>query len=373
MAFELPKLVDLTDDQLTILNAAYDKNMIVGGPPGTGKSVLAIYRAADLSNKRRKTLLLVYNRPLKFYISTAVDSLHITTEVSTYHAWLNEMYKNVIQKNAPKWNFDWDFNAVCEDFKRLGTIYDDIIIDEAQDFPIELIKALTYVGKHISCFMDVKQRIFSSRHASYADIATTLGIRTMYTLSDNFRNTEEIFNFAKLYNSEIDDDILTMRNGEKPLFAKVNSLDQVYETIQNIVDNNPARTIGVFTNYGKQEEVSDSIRKLVGSKVSVRAYDGNSANSNLWKINFDNNGVFVLSTGTMKGLEFDVVVIPRVDGLKRKKDKELDSNTFYVAATRASEDLYCFYETDQQSSSYIDVFGPLNLARDLVDWEDLTQ
>jgi Uncharacterized conserved protein (DUF2075). len=49
VAFELPRLVDLTDDQLTILNASYDKNMIVSGAPGTGKSVLAIYRAADLS------------------------------------------------------------------------------------------------------------------------------------------------------------------------------------------------------------------------------------------------------------------------------------------------------------------------------------
>ena len=64
MAFELPRLVDLTDDQLTILNASYDKNMIVSGAPGTGKSVLAIYRAADLSKHNKRTLLLIYNKPL---------------------------------------------------------------------------------------------------------------------------------------------------------------------------------------------------------------------------------------------------------------------------------------------------------------------
>jgi len=64
VAFELPRLVDLTDDQLTILNASYDKNMIVSGAPGTGKSVLAIYRAADLSKHNKRTLLLIYNKPL---------------------------------------------------------------------------------------------------------------------------------------------------------------------------------------------------------------------------------------------------------------------------------------------------------------------
>ena len=62
VAFDLPRLVDLTDDQLTILNAAYNKNMIVSGAPGTGKSVLAIYRAADLSKKNSKTFTAPLNR-----------------------------------------------------------------------------------------------------------------------------------------------------------------------------------------------------------------------------------------------------------------------------------------------------------------------
>ena len=223
MAFELPRLVDLTDDQLTILNASYDKNMIVSGAPGTGKSVLAIYRAADLSKHNKRTLLLIYNKPLKLYISSAVNSLRISTEVSTYHAWLFSVYRNILHEDAPQVDMNWDYGKVIEDFKQLGMLYDNIIIDEAQDFPIEMIQALTYVGKSINCFMDVNQRIVSNRYTRYQDIANVLGIKRMYTLSENFRNTEEVYEFAKLYNQN-NNDITTTRNGEKPLFVNLNQV-----------------------------------------------------------------------------------------------------------------------------------------------------
>ena len=118
---------------------------------------------------------------------------------------------------------NWDYGKVIEDFKQLGMLYDNIIIDEAQDFPIEMIQALTYVGKSINCFMDVNQRIVSNRYTRYQDIANVLGIKRMYTLSENFRNTEEVYEFAKLYNQN-NNDITTTRNGEKPLFVNLNQV-----------------------------------------------------------------------------------------------------------------------------------------------------
>ena len=368
MAFELPRLVDLTDDQLTIFNAPFDKNMIVSGAPGTGKSVLAIYRAADLSGKNRKTLLLVYNKPLRLYISSAVKSLGIDTEVSTYHAWLFQIYRNVIHKPAPQENMVWDYNEVVSDMRRVGILYDTILIDEAQDFPIEMIQALSYISKTVNCFMDVDQRIVSQRFTRYQDIAKVLGLKGMYKLKQNFRNTQEVYSFATLYNSN-NKDISTIRNGEKPLFVKTPSKGDMYRIVDTLILNNSTRTIGIFTNYGEQEEWYDRIKKSVGSKVTVSAYDSKSQNRDLWTIDFEKTGVFILSTGTMKGLEFDVVIIPGVNSLLGKKNTALNSNTFYVAATRASEDLYCLYNEERSGSQCIDVFGPLMNSRDLVDWE----
>ena len=368
MAFELPRLVDLTDDQLTVLNASYEKNMIVSGAPGTGKSVLAIYRAADLSKNRKKTLLLVFNKPLKQYISSAVRSLNINTVVSTYHAWLFNFYKKVIEKEPPQSNYNWDFEKVIEDFKSVGYKYDTIIIDEAQDFPKDLIEALTYVGKTVNCFMDVNQRIQNKENNRYQDIAWILGVRGMYTLSENFRNTEEIYEFAKIYSKDRMQ-ITTSRNGEKPLFVKTLTEDDIYDTIETLVLNNSTSTIGIFTSYGEQEEMYETLNRAVGDRVKVYAYDGSSENSEFKNINFDKTGIFILSTGTMKGLEFDVVIVPRADKIKLTSTNNLSSNTFYVAATRASEELYCLYSEEQCRGRYIDVFSPLMRNKELVDWE----
>lgn len=48
MAFKLPKYSDLTDEQRVIVNLPLDKNHLVTGAPGTGKSVIAIYRVSDM-------------------------------------------------------------------------------------------------------------------------------------------------------------------------------------------------------------------------------------------------------------------------------------------------------------------------------------
>ena len=46
---------------------------------------------------------------------------------------------------------------------------------------------------------------------------------------------------------------------------------------------------------------------------------------------------------TMKGLEFDIVLIPRIDQISTSNNQIIDNNGLYVATTRANEELYCFY------------------------------
>lgn len=59
MAFKLPKYSDLTNEQRIIVNLPLDKNHLVTGAPGTGKSVIAIYSA--LSSGNIKCVLGIFN------------------------------------------------------------------------------------------------------------------------------------------------------------------------------------------------------------------------------------------------------------------------------------------------------------------------
>ena len=89
------------------------------------------------------------------------------------------------------------------------------------------------------------------------------------------------------------------------------------------------------------------------------------------EINFDKKGVYVLSLNTMKGLEFDVVLIPRCECIKATDDARVNKNMFYVATTRASEVLACFYFGETSSNKYVDVFGPIKGHENLIDRKGL--
>lgn len=53
----LPRDRDLTKEQLPIISLPIDEDYVIVGGPGTGKTVMAVYRAGMMRNK--KVLLLV--------------------------------------------------------------------------------------------------------------------------------------------------------------------------------------------------------------------------------------------------------------------------------------------------------------------------
>ena len=90
------------------------------------------------------------------------------------------------------------------------------------------------------------------------------------------------------------------------------------------------------------------------------------------EISFDNEGIYVLSYNTMKGLEFDEVIMPRFDKVENSGDDETDTNLIYVAISRASHYFFGIYQGMEHHIGYIDVMKPFrNGAADkgIVRWE----
>ena len=149
MAFKLPKYTELTNDQKIIAGLGFDKNILVSAAPGTGKTVIAIYRAHELSDAGKKVAMLVYKRTLMKYLESTVKSLKIRAVVNTWHSWLVEFYdKTLDKKNGYRLDSDdaysYNWSRIKMDFERWGArntskMFDTVILDEAQDIPIDLI------------------------------------------------------------------------------------------------------------------------------------------------------------------------------------------------------------------------------------------
>lgn len=267
MAFKLPKYKQLTDSQRMIVNLPLTGNHLIVGGPGTGKTVIAIYRASDMARAQKRVLLLVYNRPLMLYISAAVQSLGIQADVNTWQAWLPGVYREYFQKGHPTTNgqFTYDWEQIYKDFQGLGKIYDVIILDEAQDLPKELLRALTYVTESISCFMDVDQTV-TQVSSDYHDVEEILDVNTPFRLTHNYRNTKEIFEFARVYNPQVKASAQN-RSGEKPKmilcsgYGEEDPSQLTSRMVQYIKRYSHFSSIGIFVTSSAQQVTYEALKR----------------------------------------------------------------------------------------------------------------
>ena len=113
MGFRLPYKSELSIEQNEIVNLKPTINWVIQGAPGTGKTVMAIYRAAHVSSMARfgkKVLMLVYNRNLMEFMREAVEE-YANCDVLTYHQWLSDIYRSEFGCSYPQsapYTPEWD-------------------------------------------------------------------------------------------------------------------------------------------------------------------------------------------------------------------------------------------------------------------------
>ena len=87
----LPGEYELSREQRDVMSASTDESLLVIGPPGTGKTVLAIYRHKAIEKLSREVTSTVHNHVLKSYCDLG----------NTFTAWLRKWWKNSTGKAIP--------------------------------------------------------------------------------------------------------------------------------------------------------------------------------------------------------------------------------------------------------------------------------
>lgn len=364
MGFKLPNGNDLSEEQLDIINLPTTKNWVIAGAPGTGKTVMAIYRATQVS-RNHKALLLVYNIPLMQFLQTAVkNSNYRNCTVSTYYQWLSNFYRKQFGTKLPEVErFAPDWPVVGQNCKRLGKMYEHIIIDEAQDFPIELIQILMGLSKNITCFIDQNQAIEAGKTNTTSAIKA-LCEETPYTLTRNFRNTIEIRNLSALF-CKNGNPAEARTNGKKPTMIQCSNYDDQVEEMCRIIRQNEEKSVGIIVNNKNLKPTYNSLTNALDSDINIEVYKTMTGNS----LDFETDGVKIVSYGTMKGLEFDIVLLPRFEKVLSTGDTVADLNRIYVATSRPLSELYMFYFDKRITNGWINTFTPINANAHLVDWK----
>ena len=367
MAFKLPNGSDLSEEQLDIINLPVTKDWVIKGAPGTGKTVMAIYRAGQAGRiaKNKPVLMLVYNNPLMKFLSTAVTgNYYINVQVLTYAQWIYDMFNEYNLGRVPKEGREYAWGEIASSLSGIGKKYAHVIIDEAQDFPIELLQILKRLSDHMTCFIDPNQAVEIGKTETYQAIRT-LCVEAPYTLTRNFRNSKPIRDLSAIYCREGEpapSDI----PGRKPVLIKCTQGDFAAQNQKmiSIINRNKEKDIGVIVNPNALNSTYNALSSALPD-VNVQMHKSMTTHA----LDFSQTGVKIVSYGTMKGLEFDLVLLPMFDKIMMQDGGIVDANRAYVAVTRPISELYMFYWQKTPSPGKIDTMTALVRNSSLVDWK----
>ena len=367
MPFEIIRNEDLSKEQLEVLNRTAYSDLVVEGGPGTGKTSLAIMRARRFF-PQSTVLVLVYNRPLMLYLQSALQAnTGWGFNADTYHNWLGDFYRNTFGCAYPCLDkFEPDWEKIEPQMTTLGKKYQQIIIDEGQDFPLPLLRILRSLTNHITVFIDPMQAMEDSK--TKTEEAAAILHAPVLRLTTNYRSTEEITEFSNLFRSEGKVLPNKMSDGELPVIAHCANYEKQTKKIVEIIVGNSSKEIGIIANAHSVKHLYGELSELIGKQFNIQYYLSQQDNN----LDFDVPAVRIVTYGTMKGLEFDVVILPRFTRVRTTGDDVADMNRLHVATSRAKEKLYllCFYESADKEG-YINTIAPLAGRTDLYYKADL--
>ncbi|MDD2515673.1 MAG: AAA family ATPase [Candidatus Gracilibacteria bacterium] len=312
---------DLTEDQKMIYNSPIElgKNILVEGGPGTGKTTLLFLIAQKIKNQGLDFRIITLQNNLKNFLKDSFGDLdkHVinawgTSDIEENPDKQGLMFNKIIpflDKDFPTGgtffhktkNDKYRNDLMLELLKKAkeytnGKKFKDeiILVDEAQDLPPVYFEILKLFFKNVYVFGDKNQQI-NDWGTEINDLIQILNIniQNRYYLNINFRNSVQIYNFAKL--TGITDGNLEVINRGGKVEIIIGDYDEVKE-IKKIILDNIGNNIAIITNYYDQNKYNEI------KNVQI-------VNSNKEYIKLDTYDNFCLHWKNNKGLEFDIVIL----------------------------------------------------------------
>ena len=332
----LPKLDDLIGEQLAVYETPPDQPLFVVGPPGSGKTSLAVFRCNYLRERERQGVLITRNRML----STLANQLGAPAH--TMHSFVSTAYSQRFGHLAPEpFRYQYDWGQIVGDYTAANATptLDHMVVDEGQNLPSGFFRWVSLFGaRYATVFADEDQTTDPQR-STMADICAA-SFPDPVRLTVNHRNTVQIAALAEHFHKSAvlaPGTVPAHRVGEKPRLEVVTSWGAFAEQVA-LRSANRGGSIGVIVYT--QEDVTrmrgllkDCIRPGTRLDAYTSAYPQGSG-----RIQILQPGITVLTSESVIGLEFDTVYLQ--DLSRSLPCRTLDDyRRMYMLCARAREAL----------------------------------
>jgi superfamily I DNA/RNA helicase len=274
-----------------------------------------------------------------------------------------------------------DFNTMSERCREViagdGEIpnYEEIIVDETQDFSSSAANLLTDVANasesHLTFLGDTEQSIYG-REFSWDRITVFLDNYEKCLLETNHRTPELVESQARRLIENSDSEVPEVDTSDpaqgRIFLNECDGEDSIYQMLVNRVRLNDAlgmerNRIGILCP--RKKVARDAVETLKEADIGVDYYKTEGDNG----LDFGDHSVKVCTVKSAKGLEFDEVILLRPEsvyfpGRKNQADyvgqdyehrKELHRRQLYVAMSRAKQNVVIIYNGEYLSHFFEDL------------------
>ncbi|RSK24924.1 nuclease-related domain-containing DEAD/DEAH box helicase [Hymenobacter metallilatus] len=322
--------------------------VMISGSAGTGKTVLALWLAAECVAKGEKTLLLCYNKNLAAWLRQTVKREHPELSRLLTVRNIHALYAEFVRpsgKGSQYFNEEYPKQFSLE-YPTLNQVpYDRIIIDEAQDIfreshfrNIDLLLKGGLDSNNWYIFLDREnQDIFRGFDSGFYADFITLYNPVVLELRKNCRNTPRVIRSTGLYTGIQCQEAAKTGDGliEEHFYASETDLiNQLIRRVQALVADHvdPADVIVLVPS----RDLADRL-PLRSPALFVSLNDTNVTHP-------DPKRVRVTTPGAYKGLESAIVILAGIDSFP--EDDVYRKTELYLAATRATYGFVTFFHAD---------------------------
>lgn len=319
----------LDDFQRQLIDRKNNKSMVVKGTAGSGKSLIALHKAKQLS-AMGTYVIVVYTKSLRRYFEDGLKQLNLSN-VFHYHSWIKD-------KQRVKY----------------------MIVDECQDFSKEKIDELNSYGELKFYFGDTAQSIMAFKQGgvqSVEDTARSLGVESE-RLYFNYRLTKGVAILAEKVGKVEDLVLQCVRDGEKTHLIDADTYDKQLDKIIETIKNKQLTNVGILLPHntrmkGTSRNAShlsvEYVKDYFQKKGMTYEFKYNANESTEMDLDFHSKNPKIMTYWCAKGLQFKDVFVP---GCEYDFPEEKRS-AIYVAITRCSERLYICH-----SGALCNIFPP---------------
>lgn len=391
-----PKITELDREQELIYEGApRDGTILIIGPPGTGKTVIAFHRADYLAKLGQAPRVLMFNKVLRQFASERGD-LACSVVVQTIFQWVAAWWRTGMgaaplpHVGSDRWHHDWPaiqavlVPRILERGSLNRSSWGHMLIDEGQDMPPQMYAALNVlmhvlnavgaaVPTAITVLADDNQRLQPGRNSTVEDIRQALGLhqgdKNVFMLRRNYRNTFEIASFAAKFYVGLSSGIPELPAGKRGALPTVFLGQAETEDLNlslfaaRIANFAKARgqEIGVFVpNNRVRKKMRNRILARVGDSIKVQTYAADDQEERAELLKFDEGGyITILNYASAKGLEFETVFV--IDPMRCSSGNGASFElkmALYVLCSRGRSGLTVMVVDEPANATFFEWIGP---------------